>query len=174
MAFRDVIATGEEYRGDAQEKSITHYRMSDRAKIKHNALGVPLTAATAIVGTTIFATLNSPSQSFWIQVAAGLLSLAAAVIAALQTFFNFAEVAARHKDAAVSYESIRRQLDLFLLSYGPWKDTVTLDPLLVDLRAITQQLDEVARSAPSLPDAAYGAAKARVSERLISPAEPAS
>ena len=167
MAFRDMILAAEDYRHYAQKKSNAHYQMSERAKTRHNALGIPVTVATAVVGTTIFATLNLPSQSFWIQVAAGLLSLAAAVISALQTFFNFADIASRHKDAAVGYESVRHQLDLFILTYGPWKDTVTLEQPLVDLRAIAQLLDDIAKTAPSVPDAVYDAIKTRVADRPI-------
>jgi len=174
MAFRDMILAAEDYRHYAQKKSNAHYQMSERARARHNMLGIPVTVATAVVGTAIFATLNSPTQSFWIQVAAGLLSLAAAVTAALQTFFNFADVASRHKDAAVGYESVRHQLDLFILTYGPWKDTVTLEKPLVDLRAISQQLDDIAKTAPSVPDAVYDAAQTRVVDRpiLLPEAEP--
>ena len=172
MAFNDMIAAVEGYRHYAQKKSNAHFRMSERARARHNAFGIPVTVSTAIVGTTIFATLNSPTQSLWIQVPAGLLSLFAAVLAALQTFFNFSDIAAQHKDAAVNYEAVRHKLDLFLLSYGPWKDTVTLEQPLKDFDAITKQLDDITRKAPSVPDSVYDAAQTRVAEIPILRSEP--
>ena len=167
MAFQDMLATAEDYRHYAQKKSNAHYRMSERAKSRHNTLGIPVTVLTAIVGTAIFATINSPTQNFWIQVAAGLLSLTAAVLAALQTFFNFSDVAAQHKDAAASYEAVRHQLDWFLLSYSTWGDASTLEVPLKELRAVASQIDEIAKKSPGVPDSVYDAVKTRVAERPI-------
>jgi hypothetical protein len=167
MAFSDMLATAEDYRHYAQKKSNAHYRMSERARAKHNRLGIPVTVATAIVGTAIFATLNAPTQSFWIQVAAGLLSLLAAVLAALQTFFNFSDVAAQHKEAAANYEAVRHQLDWFLLSYSGWSEESTLEAPLKQLRETAAQLDDIAKKAPSVPDSVYDAVRTRVSERPI-------
>ncbi|HEY5707072.1 MAG TPA: DUF4231 domain-containing protein [Terrimicrobiaceae bacterium] len=162
-----MLATAEDYRHYAQKKSNAHYHMSERAKARHNSLGIPVTVSTAIVGTAIFATLNSPTQSFWIQVGAGLLSLTAAVLAALQTFFNFSDVAAQHKDAAASYEAVRHQLDWFLLSYSSWGEASTLEVPLKQLRDTAAQLDEIAKKAPSIPDSVYDAVQTRVAERPI-------
>lgn len=167
MVHSDMLATAEDYRHYAQKKSNAHYRMSERAKAKHNSLGIPVTASTAIVGTAIFATLNSPNQSFWIQVAAGLLSMAAAVLAALQTFFNFSDVATQHKDAAASYEAVRHQLDWFLLSYSSWGEASSFEVPLKELRETAARLDEIAKKAPSVPDSVYDAVQTRVAERPI-------
>src|SRR2546425_13074944 len=97
----NLLRKAEEYRFYAQKISNAHYAMAESAKARHNKLGIPVTVATTVVGTTIFATLTSPTQSLWLQILAGLLSLAAAVLAALQTFFNYSEVAVQHKSAAV-------------------------------------------------------------------------
>ena len=167
MPFNDMLDTAEDYRHYAQKKSNAHYRMSERAKAKHNQLGIPVTVATAVVRTAIFATLNAPTQSFWLQVAAGLLSLVAAVLAALQTFFNFSDVAAQNKEAAANYEAVRHQLDWFLLSYSSWSDASTLEVPLKQLRETSAQLDDIARKAPTVPDSIYDSVKTRVSERPI-------
>lgn len=157
----------EDYRHYAQKKSNAHFQMSERAKSKHTYLGVPVTVTTAVVGTAIFATLNSPDQTFGIQVAAGLLSLCAAVLAALQTFFNFGDIAFQHKEAAANYESVRHELDTFLLSYSSWGDASSLEIPIKELREISTRLDEIARKAPSIPDRVYDAAQTRVAERPI-------
>ena len=167
MSFDRMMVTAEDYRHYAQKKSNAHYRMSETAKARHNQLGIPVTVATTVVGTAIFATINSPTQSIWIQVAAGLLSLAAAVLAALQTFFNFSDVASQHKDAAASYEATRHQLDWFILSNARFQAESNLDEPLKALREIAAGLDEVAKKAPSIPDSVYDAVQTRVATRPI-------
>ena len=167
MAFEDMLATAEDYRHYAQKKSNAHYKMSELAKGRHVKLGIPVTVLTAIVGTAIFATLSSPTFATPVQVGAGLLSLTAAVLAALQTFFNFADVAAQHKDAASSYEAVRHQLDWFLLSYSSWVAASSLEAPLKELRLIASSLDEIAKKSPTVPDAVYDASQTRVAERPI-------
>jgi hypothetical protein len=167
MSFANMMATAEDYRHYVQKKSNAHYRMSETAKSRHNQLGIPVTVATTIVGTAIFATIDSPTQNIWIQVGAGLLSLCAAVLAALQTFFNFSEVASQHKDAAASYEESRHQLDWFILSHARFQDEPNLDEPLKALRAIAAKMDEVAKKAPSIPDSVYDSVQTRVATRPI-------
>ena len=58
MPMNEIQTTAESYRHYAQKKSNAHYRMCERAKTLKNRLGVPVTVATAIVGTAIFATLS--------------------------------------------------------------------------------------------------------------------
>lgn len=169
MSFESMMATALDYRQYAQKKCNAHYQMSEAAKSKHTKLGVPVTVATAVVGTAIFATLNSPTQIIWIQIGAGLLSLAAAVLSALQTFFNFSDAAAQHKDAAANYEDIRHLLDWFILSYDQAKDQKNLDEPLKTLREIATKMNDAAKKAPSIPDNVYDAIKveARVNARVM-------
>ena len=83
MNNSDLLRKAEEYQFYAQKISNAHYAMAKVAKARHNKLGVPVTVATALVGTAIFASLSLPTQSLWVQIPAGLLSLGAAVLAAL-------------------------------------------------------------------------------------------
>ena len=68
---------------------------------------------TSIVATSIFGSISeTPPSKTW-QVATGFISLAAAVLAALQTFFRFAEQAQMHLAAAANYLKMRRKLTYF-------------------------------------------------------------
>ena len=68
---------------------------------RHVWFGVPVVVLTTIVGTTAFATLNDAGGThIWIGVFTGVLSVAAAVLAALQTFFSFADNAKGHAIAS--------------------------------------------------------------------------
>ena len=86
-------------------------------------LSVATLVLTTIVGTSIFATLNSSPATAW-KVTAGLISLIAAVLAALQAFLLYPELAERHRQTASKVGDLRRQLDV-LVATG----TVTTDGL---------------------------------------------
>jgi hypothetical protein len=113
-----------------------------------------------IVGTTIFATLNVPGQYLWIRIVAGLLSLAAAVLAALQTFFNYSDVVVQHKKAAADYEAVLHELDLFILYYESEGES-TVEKAIEALKAITDRMDEIAQISQSIPDSIYNIVRAR-------------
>ena len=135
--IKDLFRTAEDYRHYAQKKSNAHYRMSERAAASGRRFGIPVTVAATIVGTSIFATLSSPQQSLILQIGTGLLSLGAAVLSALHTFFNFSEVAAQHKGAAAEYEGVRHELDAFLLGTYELGNAELLKAAVQELREIS-------------------------------------
>lgn len=114
--------------------------------------------STTLVGTAIFASLSSPTQSLWIQIPAGLLSLGAAVLAALQTFFNYSEVAAQHKAAAAAYEAVQHRLDIFLLTHHETSDQSHRESALKELSEIGESLHNISGHSPTMPDKVYDSA----------------
>ena len=79
------------------------------------ALGVATALTATISGTTAFAQLGERAgqqgASLWSQVLVGVFGILAAALAALQTFFRSSELAARHKQAAVKFGQLRRELE---------------------------------------------------------------
>lgn len=150
-----MIKTATEYRYTAQKKSNAHYRMSDLSVKKHTRLGVPAAIVSAIVGTAIFSTLGSTKANLTAQICAGLLSLLATMLVSLQTFFNFSEVAAKHRDAAASYEVVRHKLDWFILAHCDVDEAEDLEKPLSTLLEIATSMDEIRRTAPAIPDRVY-------------------
>lgn len=91
------------------------YRTAKLCATLHFLIGIPLVAITAAVSTAVFATLKtSPDTSAKLVV--GLFSLAATVLAGLQTFLRLSERAERHKQAGVRYGGLRRELELEIVS----------------------------------------------------------
>jgi len=90
--------------------------MALRLERRHKALGVPVIVTSAVVSTAIFASLQQNAAVGW-KIATGLLSLAAATLAALQTFFNYTSIAQKHLASARAWSSIRRRLEHFVLRY---------------------------------------------------------
>lgn len=90
-----------------------HFRAASRCVKLHQALGVPVTIFTTVVGTTVFSSLGqSPNTALIILT--GLLSITAAILSSLQTFLGFSANAERHKLAAIKYGMLRRELEQFL------------------------------------------------------------
>src|SRR4051794_28284543 len=125
---------------------------------RHRRLGVPVIVTTTFVSTAIFTTLSNEPAIGW-RVATGIVSVAAAVLAALQTFFGFAEQAQRHLAAAIGYSSLRRKIELFQLKY----DIEPTDRVgaLEALDALTQDLDKLEATAPPIDDKVYARVKRR-------------
>ena len=151
--MNDILERAETYRGHALYLGYGHYKAGKLAARKHLYLGAPVVIATAIVGTSIFATL-SENPEIWLKILAGMVSLAATILAVLQTFFKFSELAEKHKLAGANYGMLRREIDLFLLRYGD-KGPELRDEALNELMAIAESIGQLAKESPDLSDELY-------------------
>ena len=106
-------------------------------------LGVPVVILTAIVGASVFATLEK-TDLLWLKVATGLLSVLAVVLSSLQTFLGFGERAAAHKAAADRFGQLAREAQQGIVIGVP--DT-QMQVFLKDLR---ESWDAITQAAPSL------------------------
>jgi hypothetical protein len=80
-------------------------------------LGAPASALAAVAGTSVFASLGGTVDP-WLKIAVGMISIAAAVLTGLQTFYNFPDLAERHRSAGTKYKAIRRELEQMLIEDG--------------------------------------------------------
>jgi hypothetical protein len=153
MAIIIEKATG--YHKTASDKAHCHFVMSENAGRENLSMGLLTTIFSTIVGTTIFANLADKDKTpiHWLQIATGFLSVAAAVLAALQTFFKFSDVSAHNKTAAIGYEKVKLSIDIFLLTYDP--GSTQTDQAIAELKAITLDLEKIDDSSPSIPDSVY-------------------
>jgi hypothetical protein len=74
--------------------SISHKAHAVAATAFHHRnlyLGIPVVLLSTIAGTAIFGSLES-SPEIWAKIFVGLLSLAAAILASLQTFLRYSEL----------------------------------------------------------------------------------
>lgn len=112
-------------------------------------LGIPVVIFTSIVGTGAFATLAAPNAVIHpaLKIAVGLISVAAAILAALQTFLRFGERAEKHVVAADWYAAVRRDTDQLLAL--PPKDRGTPKSCFDRLR---KQMSKVGQHSPEIGD----------------------
>jgi hypothetical protein len=81
-------------------------------------LGVPTIICSTVAGASAFASLSA-ALGIAGAIAAGIVSLAAAVLAALQTSFDYPGRAERHRLAAMKYKSLIRELEQALTGTPP-------------------------------------------------------
>ena len=100
----------------------------------------------------MFATLQTKPGT-WIQVALGLGSVAAGVLATLQMFYNYSERAEKHRIAAANYGALGRELELIRAD--------PREPNITTLSELKERLDELALEAPATSERIYVAAVKR-------------
>jgi hypothetical protein len=96
--FGDLIDRATERQKHVRLRERSHYQSMLKLQQRERLIGVPVIIATTIVGTAIFASLQSEPAIGW-RIATGCLSIAAATLAAVQTFFSFGAEAQRHRAA---------------------------------------------------------------------------
>ena len=108
-AVEDLV---EDWRRRAWAAQFGHYEVAGTSRRRNVALGVPVVIFSAVVGTSLFATLSQANLPLPLRITVGAVSLLAAVMAAIQNFFAFAQLADRHVLAADWYASIRRRIEM--------------------------------------------------------------
>jgi hypothetical protein len=132
-----------------------HFQSAERLSRWNLFLGIPVVVLSAIVGTSVFATLTQ-DVSVGIRVAAGTVSVITAVLASVQTFLRFGARAEQHRVAAERWSAIRREIEKALaLSAAQAGDS---KQVLDDVQA---RMDEAAEKAPPMPDRRWKQALAK-------------
>lgn len=104
--------------------------------------GVPVILLTALVGTSVFASIATEAVSIEAKIAVGLLSVVATVLSSLQTFFKFSERAEKHRLYGSRSSAARRELEVVIA------EGATIDAHY--LATLREKLDQRAAEAPHL------------------------
>jgi len=128
---------------DIRMYQIAHLRTSARSSTAGRLLGLIVTIFSVIVGTSIFASLNS-SNSQAILITVGVISLVATVISGVNSFLNYGERTERHQAAGIKYGSLRRRIDECLA-------TMTDDQLKEEIKTIRSAVDQLEQESPVIP-----------------------
>lgn len=123
-----------------------HYLSADYFGTRKYWLGIPAVVLSTLVGTSVFATVQKQPE-LWLQITVGLASVAAALLASLQTFLGYAERAEKHRIAGAKYGALGRELEQLLASDAPASAEVIAD--------VRKRLDELAVESPNNPLPAY-------------------
>jgi hypothetical protein len=123
-----------------------HYEAGRRYDRMHLWLGVPTLIVGTIVGTAIFASLSSATHEVFPTILVGLLSVASAVLAGLQTFLKYSELAERHKIAGARFADIKHQIEMVAVFQAD-------SPELLEskLNEIEQRWEKIREESPNIP-----------------------
>jgi hypothetical protein len=140
------LALLEEWGARVTAAQHAHYYMMSRLRILNTWLGVPVVMLTAVVGTSLFATLTRATDktSPVLRATLGAISVAAAILSALQTFFKFGERAEKHAIAADWFSALRREIEQYTSIHptsGPPAEVVG------DLR---KEINKVVQNSPAI------------------------
>ncbi|MEI9897579.1 MAG: SLATT domain-containing protein [Chthoniobacter sp.] len=123
-----------------------HYECATRCRRINYLLGIPSIILSTIAGTAVFSSLSQNSPATWTRILVGLISVLAAVLASLQTFLGYSQIAEAHSIAGAEYGAARR--DLELLKILP---PSTLAEVKTKLEAIKADMDRLAKESPVVP-----------------------
>ena len=136
----------------AHRKARAHYLAAKKYGSLNALFGVPVIIITTAVGSSIFATILQQVGNGW-KIFIGLASLAAAILAALQTFFNFSKRSEQHQDSGANYSKVYRKLSV--LEIKAKEKTSNFDDIVSELEICNSLLDDIEQAAPDVPDSLY-------------------
>ncbi|MEU4848275.1 SLATT domain-containing protein [Streptomyces gilvosporeus] len=138
----DHVEILERWARGLQMLHVAHNIASERFDHWNRITGITTAMLSAVVGTTLFASLSASGLT-GVRVVAGASSLLTAALSAGQLVWNYPELASRHRAAAVRYATLRRQVELRLAN----RDQVTE----TDVDVTSSEWEEIEQSAPQLP-----------------------
>jgi hypothetical protein len=137
-----------------------HYNTAQRLRRLNWFLGIPVVCLTAVVGTSVFATLEKEVAGEY-RIVLGLVSIIAAVLASLQTFLGFAERAEKHRIFGAHYAALRRELEV-LFTRGVM-DSAAFQKAIEDL---AKRMDTLGEQAPHIPSKLWLKTEERYRDRF--------
>jgi hypothetical protein len=131
--------------------SRAHALAADRLSQWHFWLGVPVVILTTIVGTAAFAALSDLGKTtFLLTLIAGVLSILAAILSALQTFLDFQGRSQKHSSAASKLNALDRRFERALFQKSPEIAVQYVEIVDDELSKIIQEAPRVSVKAQEL------------------------
>jgi hypothetical protein len=122
-----------------RESQFSHYEMAQTLSRRGLWFGVPAIVISAAVGVSAFSSVAMEVIPAYAKIIIGLLSVAAAALSALQTFFKFSERAEKHKSAGVQYGCLRRKLEQLYTQPADKLDKKQLAELRQEMDLLAQE-----------------------------------
>ncbi len=155
----NLLKQAREYHKYAAVVRLVHYHMADARAWLNQVIGGLTVLAAAAVSTGIL-THAGKNPSSTLTLAGGILAFVAAVLAGLQSFYKFSEVAEQHRRAAANYGDVKMKLELFLVEYTDADPSAAADALSA-LPAIQTELSSLDLAGPGFPSRLYRRAERR-------------
>lgn len=119
-----------------------------RLESQYRGIGIASVTLSAVTGASLFSSLEKLHEP-WSRIIAGILSIAASVLASLITFQRYEERTEKHRAASVSYKNATRTLErMHTVLHEQGLDRLDQE----GLNRIDYQLGEFEKVAPVVPD----------------------
>ena len=133
-----------------------HFDVAEELSRRNLFLGIPVVVLSAIVGTSLFASVSGDGVDVWLRIAAGTVSLIAGVLASIQTFLRFGARAEQHRVAAERWAAVKREIEK--VRALPAEQVGDANELLDDIKT---RMDQAADKAPAMPKRRWDRALAK-------------
>lgn len=115
----------------------------------HLILGISAVVMATVTGTAIFASLETGLPGYG-RILTGLLSLAAALLSALQTFLRLDERSKMHQRADASYSAIRQRIEQYqAIRHEKGYEAEDLEGFLA---LVGREMSTLSKDAPLVPE----------------------
>ncbi|WP_280263421.1 SLATT domain-containing protein [Nocardia wallacei] len=152
----DMIGQIDRLRLRSHRAGRAHYLAAHRSGTMQILLGIPAVIFSTAVGTAIFGTLASSPHRV-VVVVAGAVSVASAVLSALQIFLGYPERSENHRIAGSHYMALKRQLDVEILHLKAGHGRI--DDRISELSAFVNKFNALEAESPRVPDRFYDRAR---------------
>lgn len=152
-------------RSNAHIGKHSHFEASKRGRHFHVVVGLPIVVINVLLGSLLFALVKDtlPDWSKWVG---GIFSLVAAMLGAMQTFFNFKGDYEGHRSVGNQYLSIARECERLLAFY--FDGNITLKQLCEKVDSLNERYQKVNAEAEKfmVKDKDYQKALATQNEKM--------
>jgi len=136
----DATALLESWRWKARTANVAHLRATDSLTWRNFALGGTAAVLGALVGLSVFASLQSSHMPLGVRIAAGATAFAAAGSAALWKYLGYGARVELHRSVSRSYGNTVRQLD-DTLAHAHARGHAPSDDTIENIRKALDQID---------------------------------
>ncbi len=124
----------------------------------HLWMGIPAVALSTLVATSVFASLEEQLEGYG-RIIIGMLSVFAAILAALQTFLHFKELSDKHQITDAKYGTIKLKIEqMQVLMIEDKKE------LKVFFHQVRREIENLAKQAPIIPEKFWQEARAVIAK----------
>ena len=125
-------------------------------KRRHQLLGIPVVIFSSVVGSVAFSQIHAAPNDK-VRFGAGALSIVSAVLAGLQTFLRYGELAEKYRAVGIGYEKVEKEIEEIIVLpihlRGDVKERID---------SLREQLNSLADGSPEIPDHRHQKAKTKI------------
>jgi hypothetical protein len=133
-----------------------HYNARGRYVKYYKMMGLFIVGLTAFMGTSVFYSI-SENAILGARIITGIITVAVAVLAALQTFFNFEKESLRHKVVADKYLWLMKKSQRLISYYNDGNKTG--DDIIKETEEICLEIKDIQKDEPEVSKKDYKKAK---------------